>query len=448
MIVLIETIVYYLAVALTLILLYTACGYVVHSIASFFYRIDKRELKERPKVAIVIPTYNETVIKETVETMLRTITYDNYVIIIVDDSDNEECRKIVDSLKCDKVIVLRRGSREGFKGGALAYAHEFIKKLGIKYYYVFDADWVPQPDFIERSLPYIMDKDVGYVQLCRRFRGSLLEMVPSVAIEAAYIVDLPARQVLGEWLLITGSGSLVKVEAVDKAGGWRGHLTEDIDLSIRMTLAGYRGVYLRDVEIYGSEAPSSLFKYLKQQLRWAKGTIQCIKYLPAMFSKDPVYGCTLLYQIMMFLGGAIIFILFVLDTLFLWLYRLCPVIITNPLPLNQIAIFYLFASILPVTITYMRCHRDRLYLLPLSIFYVWNTLVSQFAAVIKKEATFYRTPKRIRSGAPLDMVVIYAAFVIVLSLYTMLGGFNLFTDVYWAVVISPVVYYLLGLFQR
>ena len=470
----VDLFIYLLSVLLTFVLSIPAVCYVKNSIVSLFYKIKEKDkeayergikiLKEsKPKIAIVIPTYNEKdVIKDTIEYLENNICYSNYIIIIADDSNDPESIKIIDSLKekYNNILVYRRNNREGYKGGCLREVHEkVIKRLGIEYYYVFDCDWKPQPDFIEKTLPYMLgDSSIGIVQFSRRLKRdiSLSQYISSSVIESAYTVDLPARYMLDEWILFTGSSGLLRTKAVDDAGGWIGHLTEDIHLSLRITLAGYRTIYLKDVESYGVETPQRWTSYIIQQSRWCDGTIDAIisNFYKIISSKKLTIRqkISIIYQLLMFSSGVIVFILFIFNILLEILYIkgiISPITIKLSKALGDsmlyLVIFYFIASILPPLTNYVMNHRSKLHLLPLAVVYTWSQFIANIRILLYNTKWMPTPKKRDKNILSYDIIISVFLFIVVYSIFCYLdlvvihNKLQMYHIIYWFILMSPII---------
>jgi len=147
---------------------------------------------------------------------------------------------------------------------------------------VFDADFIPPPDFLEKTVPHFKDKRVGMVQtrwgyLNRNY--SLLTRVQSILLDGHFMLEHTARYFSGRFFNFNGTGGLFRRRAILESGGWQGDtLTEDLDLSYRAQLQGWKFVYLPDV-VCPSELPVDIFGFKTQQHRWTKGSIQVGKKL-------------------------------------------------------------------------------------------------------------------------------------------------------------------------
>lgn len=241
-------------------------------------------LSTKPDVAIHLPVYNELYVVQRLLTACAGVAAsygpDKVKVYVIDDSTDETSAKIDEvvrdhSSKGISFEVIRRGSREGFKAGALEAALKITEE---KYVAVFDADFVPPPDFLEEPVAVLEgDPAVGFVQarwghLDRNF-NSVTESI-AIGVDAHFLLEQQGRNASGYLMNFNGSAGVIRSEAIRMCGGWSPDtLAEDLDLSYRMQLAGYRGVYLRDLEV-PAELPPTIASLKRQQGRWARGSLQ------------------------------------------------------------------------------------------------------------------------------------------------------------------------------
>jgi cellulose synthase/poly-beta-1,6-N-acetylglucosamine synthase-like glycosyltransferase len=249
----------------------------------------------RPTVTVQLPLYNEMNVAERVVRAAAGLEYDvdRLVVQILDDS-SDGTAAIVDAVLAGgslprgiRVHHVRRATREGYKAGALAAG---MRLSPTDLYAVFDADFLPPADFLERTVGHFADPTVGMVQtrwghLNRR--ESLLTRAQALAIDAHFAVEQQARFGSGLLLNFNGSAGLWRGAAIVDAGGWSGDtLTEDLDLSYRAQLRGWKAVYAADVEV-PAEIPADINAFKNQQFRWAKGSLQTArKLLPAVYASS------------------------------------------------------------------------------------------------------------------------------------------------------------------
>lgn len=256
-------------------------------------RLTRINHRRKPSVAIHLPVYNEKyvvgrLIKACVK-MAEQYGKKRVRIVVLDDSD-DETSQLIDRL-VDKysergfaIEVLRRGSRAGFKAGALQKALEEARE---KYIVVFDADFVPPPDFLNKTIPIMeSDKRIGVVQ-CRwehinRDYNFLTKCI-SIGVDAHFLVEHPGRQATNCLINFNGSAGVIRRKALVDAGGWQvDTLAEDLDASYRIQLKGYRVLYLSSLACPG-EVPPTIPSFKRQQNRWACGSMQVArKILPTL----------------------------------------------------------------------------------------------------------------------------------------------------------------------
>lgn len=244
-----------------------------------------------PDVITQLPIYNEANVAARVIRAAAAMDYPGrHTVQVLDDSD-DETREVVDAVAEElrgegkSVEVVRRADRTGFKAGALAHGME---SSGAPLLAVFDADFVPPGNFLLRTVPYFSaDEEVGFVQGRWSFlneRDSILTRAQGVGLDSHFAIEQSARcSHPAMFMNFNGTAGIWRRSAIDNAGGWSAEtLTEDLDLSYRVQLAGWRGHYLNDLPVPG-ELPPTFAAYKSQQFRWAKGSMQtAVRLLPAI----------------------------------------------------------------------------------------------------------------------------------------------------------------------
>jgi cellulose synthase/poly-beta-1,6-N-acetylglucosamine synthase-like glycosyltransferase len=244
-----------------------------------------------PRVTVQLPVYNEMYVAERLVRAAAALDYpaDLLEIQALDDS-TDETRQILTNAVAElqsqgvQIQHLHRRERTGFKAGALA---EGLQRARGEFLAIFDADFIPPPDFLRRTLPVFQDQSIAFVQTrwghINR-NDTLLTFLQSLSIDAHFIVEQHARWQAGFWFNFNGTAGVWRKQAVLDAGGWKAEtLTEDLDLSYRSFLRGWKAVYLRDVEV-PAELPVSFGAYRRQQHRWARGSLECaLKFLPLVW---------------------------------------------------------------------------------------------------------------------------------------------------------------------
>jgi len=249
---------------------------------------------EWPKVTIQLPIYNERyVIERLVDTIVR-FDYPRELldIQVLDDSTDETtqvARTCVERYQALGMPIhyLHRNDRTGFKAGALA---EGLKSATGEFVAIFDADFVPAPDFLRRALPYLVDPRIAMVQARWTYLNrdySALTEVETILLDGHFVMEHGARSRSGTFFNFNGTAGVWRRCAIDDAGGWQHDtLTEDTDLSYRAQLRGWKFLYLPDIEC-ASELPVEMNAFKAQQARWAKGLMQTAKkILPRVLRSD------------------------------------------------------------------------------------------------------------------------------------------------------------------
>jgi cellulose synthase/poly-beta-1,6-N-acetylglucosamine synthase-like glycosyltransferase len=251
-------------------------------------------LAELPRVTIQLPIFNEMyVVERLVEAVCR-IDYPRELleIQVLDDSTDETCaiaRACVERQrqKGHDIVYVHRTNRQGFKAGALE--NGLLTAKG-EFIAVFDADFVPGPDFLHRTVPFFADSQVGMVQvrwghLNRDF--SILTQAQSIFLDGHFIIEHTARNRSGCFFNFNGTAGIWRRVTISDAGGWQHDtLTEDLDLSYRAQVKGWQFIFLPDV-VSPAEVPVDMNAFKSQQHRWAKGSIQTArKLLPMILKSD------------------------------------------------------------------------------------------------------------------------------------------------------------------
>src|SRR5437764_15193634 len=237
------------------------------------------------------------VIERLVEAVCR-IDYprDRLEIQVLDDSTDETqgiARAAVERSRRAGIDTscLHRDDRSGFKAGAL---QEGLRIARGELVAVFDADFVPAPDFLLRSVQYFTDPGVGMVQVRWEHLNrdsSHLTQAQAIFLDGHFVIEHTARNRSGRFFNFNGTAGVWRRATIEDAGGWQHDtLTEDLDLSYRAQLAGWRFVYLPEI-VSPAEVPVEMNAFKSQQHRWAKGSIQtCRKLLPRILRSDLPLG--------------------------------------------------------------------------------------------------------------------------------------------------------------
>src|SRR5438270_11382981 len=247
-----------------------------------------------PPVTIQLPVFNEMYVVERLIDAVARIEYprDRLQIQVLDDSTDETqgiARARVERLRRQGIDItyLHRDHRTGYKAGAL---QEGLRIARGELVAVFDADFVPGPDFLLRSVHYFTDPGVGMVQVRWEHLNrdySHLTQAQAIFLDGHFVIEHTARNSSGRFFNFNGTAGVWRRATIEDAGGWQHDtLTEDLDLSYRAQLAGWRFVYLPEV-VSPAEVPVEMNAFKSQQHRWAKGSIQTArKLLPRILKSD------------------------------------------------------------------------------------------------------------------------------------------------------------------
>jgi cellulose synthase/poly-beta-1,6-N-acetylglucosamine synthase-like glycosyltransferase len=366
--------------------------------------------KAWPRVTVQLPIFNE---KYMVERLLDAVTQLDYPaeriqIQVLDDSTDDTAQlvsKLVEEYKSKGINIewLHRSNRKGYKAGALA---EGLRHANGDLIAIFDADFVPKPNWLKRTVPLFQKKKLGCLQTrwghTNRNYNSLT-CAEAMGIDGHFVVEQTVRSRYNFFLNFNGTGGIWRRACIEDAGGWEWDtLTEDLDLSYRAQMRGWKIGYLPDV-VVPAELPSQVEAFKKQQFRWAKGSFQVVrKILPKVF-EDPDLPWSVRLMALLHLTGYLVHPL-MLSLLLLTL----PVGILIPdafrvFPLSVMAGFGPPLLYLAAAARYTPPLRERLKLLPLLVLTGFGISLSTSIAVLEglvgKGGVFVRTPKLNLSNA-------------------------------------------------
>jgi cellulose synthase/poly-beta-1,6-N-acetylglucosamine synthase-like glycosyltransferase len=267
-------------------------------VLTYLHRKKKHEkapnLTYYPAVTVQLPVYNEQYVVERLIKKVAELDYprEKLEIQVLDDSTDETTGIIekcaVELLKNGvNVCHIYRTKREGYKAGAL---REGVKCTRGELIAVFDADFLPDTNFLRKTIPYFQNPEVGMVQTRWGHINenySLLTKAIAIGIDGHFQIEQNSRYSSGLFLNFNGTAGVWRRKCIEDAGGWQDDtLTEDLDLSYRAQLLGWKLVFIGDV-VSPAEVPVQINAFKRQQFRWAKGSIQCAKkLLPGVLSSD------------------------------------------------------------------------------------------------------------------------------------------------------------------
>jgi len=367
--------------------------------------------EDLPTVVTQIPVYNEATVVERAMRAAAAMEYPRglHIVQVLDDS-NDETREIVDRVAAElraanrDVRVLRRAQRTGFKAGALEAG---MRAVDAQFFAIFDADFVPPVDFLMRTVPILLVRDeIGLVQARwghLNANSSLVTRAQGVGIDGHFSIEQPARAWNRLFMNFNGTAGLWRRRAIEEAGGWQHDtLTEDMDLSYRSQLEGWKPFYLIDL-VVPAEIPEDINAFKSQQFRWAKGSIQtAIKLMPRVWASPfPLFAKVQAFLHMTHYASHV---------LMLWMALLAlPVLAFTSFALSKLAVAFLLLFVIGSTLAPTAlyavsqcCLYDggwrRLRYLPMLMSIGVGIAISNSRAVIEalvgKPSSFVRTPKR------------------------------------------------------
>jgi cellulose synthase/poly-beta-1,6-N-acetylglucosamine synthase-like glycosyltransferase len=251
-----------------------------------------------PTVTIQLPLYNEMYVAERLIESVCGIDYPRHLfeVQVLDDS-TDETRSIADlavrrhAAAGIDIKYIHRTNRIGYKAGALEAG---LKVASGEFIAIFDADFIPTADFLEKLMPHFREPKVAMVQARWGHINqdySLLTKIQAILLDGHFILEHGGRNRGGRFFNFNGTAGVWRRIAIDDAGGWQHDtLTEDLDLSYRAQMRGWQFVFVPGV-IAPAEVPVEMNAFKSQQHRWAKGSIQtCRKLLPSILRSDLPFG--------------------------------------------------------------------------------------------------------------------------------------------------------------
>jgi cellulose synthase/poly-beta-1,6-N-acetylglucosamine synthase-like glycosyltransferase len=256
--------------------------------------IPPRHFDELPSVTVQLPIFNEQFVIDRLIDAVCSMDYprEKLEIQVLDDSTDETQQVAADIVARyaalgHPIVYIHRSNRYGFKAGALDAGLKVAKG---EFVAIFDADFVPPPDWLMNVIHHFAEPQIGMVQtrwthLNRNY--SMLTQIEAILLDGHFVLEHGARFRSGDFFNFNGTAGMWRIQAISDGGGWQHDtLTEDTDLSYRSQLAGWKFKYLPHIEC-PAELPIEMTAFKTQQARWAKGLIQTsIKVLPKIFRSD------------------------------------------------------------------------------------------------------------------------------------------------------------------
>jgi cellulose synthase/poly-beta-1,6-N-acetylglucosamine synthase-like glycosyltransferase len=277
-------------------------GFGMHGLVMLYYYHKTSKIAEPnenlpedlPNVTIQLPMYNEMYVIERLIKAVCSIEYpkDKLEVQVLDDSTDETvsiAQKLVEDYKRQgfDIKYIHRENRQGYKAGALKYG---LNIASGEFVAIFDADFVPNKDFLVKTIPHFNDSNVGCVQTRWEHLNenySLMTRALALALDGHFAIEQQVRNKAGFFINFNGTAGIWRKNTIIDAGNWQEDtLTEDMDLSFRAQLKGWRFVFLNNVTS-PAELPADINALKTQQFRWTKGAVETAKkILPQVFKAD------------------------------------------------------------------------------------------------------------------------------------------------------------------
>jgi cellulose synthase/poly-beta-1,6-N-acetylglucosamine synthase-like glycosyltransferase len=366
--------------------------------------------KEWPDVTIQLPIFNE---KYTIERLLHAVARLEYPaghfqIQVLDDSTDATSKLVnhlVDEYKSRGINIelIHRTNRRGYKAGAL---NDALPEATGELIGIFDADFIPKPDWLKKTVPLFQDPKLGCLQTrwghTNRNYNSLTK-AEAMAVDGHFVVEQSVRSSNNLFLNFNGTAGLWRRTCIEDSGGWEWDtLTEDLDLSYRAQMRGWKIGYLPNV-VVPAELPSQVEAFKKQQFRWAKGSFQVVRKILPDVVKQPDLPWYVRLMAVLHLTGYLVHPL-MLALLLLTL----PVGLLIPsdfkiFPISILAGFGPPLLYIAASASHTLPLRERLKLLPLLTILGFGISLSTSIAVLEgltgKAGDFVRTPKLNQSNS-------------------------------------------------
>ncbi len=286
-------------------------------------KFDFSDPDQIPIITIQLPVYNELYVMERLLDNIALLEYppEKLEIQVLDDSTDESFKTTAQHISRLRengldITHISREDRSGFKAGALK---EGLKIAKGEFIAIFDADFLPEPDWLQRTVPYFIDRNIGVVQtrwghINRNY--SLLTKIQAFALDAHFTLEQVGRNSKGHFINFNGTAGIWRKQCIIDAGNWEGDtLTEDLDLSYRAQLKNWKFKYLENVET-PAELPVVISAARSQQFRWNKGGAENFQKMSrrvvhskSMSTKNKLHGILHLLNSTMFLNVLIVAIL-------------------------------------------------------------------------------------------------------------------------------------------
>ena len=362
-----------------------------------------------PTITIQLPIYNEKYVAKRLVDAVCHMDYpkNKMKIMVCDDSDDdtvELLRDVVDSYKKEgyQIEHVRRGTRKGYKAGALKHA---MKTTDTELVAIFDADFIPPTWFLKRAIPHFSKPSIGLIQ-CRwghvNENYSTITQVQALSLDFHFLIEQKAKSDSHLFMNFNGTAGIWKRDCIEDAGGWHtATLVEDLDLSYRAQMKGWKCVFLPDI-VVDAELPAQMNAAKRQQFRWAKGSIQCATKLLFDITVKRKVSIEAKIQAFIQLTRHIVYPLMLIQFLALPILLAGQVnlYVVSFLPIITFATYLAMgpgAYIIIIQNMYGKSWKSKAKLLPALLIYnagmSVNNTVAVFDAIFGRRNEFLRTPK-------------------------------------------------------
>ena len=362
-----------------------------------------------PSVTIQLPIYNEKYVAKRLVDAVCNLDYpkNQMNIMVLDDSDDDTVdllEKTVNYYKTQgfQIEHIRRGTRKGYKAGALKYAMQITDTELVA---IFDADFIPPTWFLKKAIPHFSKSNIGLIQ-CRwghvNENYSTITKVQALSLDFHFLIEQKAKSDSHLFMNFNGTAGIWKRDCIEDAGGWHtATLVEDLDLSYRAQMKGWKCVFLPDI-VVDAELPAQMNAAKRQQFRWAKGSIQCATKLLYDITAKRKISVETKVQAFVQLTRHIVYPLMLIQFLALPILLAGQVnlYVVSFLPVITFATYLAMgpgAYILIIQNMYGKSWKSKAKLLPALLVYnagmSVNNTVAVFDAIFGRKNEFLRTPK-------------------------------------------------------